>query len=438
MPILGIPNYIPTTLLISLGGFLNGYDTGSIGSITEMPLFATSISPLSPLLRGFAVSLIMLTGAVPSFLAGGVAERLGRLQVVFGGAVLFVVWEQFYGLLGHWKRLPFIIQASVAIVLAASCLLLPQSPRWLIHHGRREQAIKELARLDFSLIEAERDILRPVAEAQEAPALGAWQSLRLCFRRGYRARTSLALWTLGMVQLCGIDGVLYYAPTLFAQAGLPSQQASFLASGASSILILAISIPALIFADRFGRRLSINIGGVLLSGCMLLIGSLYAADSVHSYGNARWVVIVSIFVFALTYSATWGIVSRIYASEILPAHTRASANSLAQGLSFFTNWLVAIITPVFLANSSFGAYFLFGFLSLTTVSVLYLFMPETRGQSLEIIQEAFARPVARSWMAIRREEGNEVANPAPASSARGSLDSVAGTRVGGLRVETTA
>ena len=59
-----------------------------------------------------------------------------------------------------------------------------------------------------------------------------------------------------------------YAPTLFHQAGLPEQTAGFLASGVSAILMLAISVPAVLLADKWNRRTSILTGGVLLSGCM--------------------------------------------------------------------------------------------------------------------------------------------------------------------------
>ena len=132
---------------------------------------------------------------------------------------------------------------------------------------------------------------------------------------------------------------------------------------------------------------------------MLIIGALYASNSVHATGIARWVVVVLIFVFALTFCFTWAITAKIYASEIQPARTRASANSLAHGFSFFANWLVAFATPIFLAHSAFGAYFLFGGLTLATVVVCAAYMPETRGRSLEDIQAAFHQgTVVRSWM----------------------------------------
>jgi MFS family permease len=99
--------------------------------------------------------------------------------------------------------------------------------------------------------------------------------------------------------------------------------------------MVLISIPAFLYADRWGRRTSAIAGGVALTFCMLVIGSLYATSSVHANsGIGRWLVIVLIFIFALSYTATWAVVGKIYASEIQPAQTRAAANSLAQGLNF--------------------------------------------------------------------------------------------------------
>ncbi len=98
--------------------------------------------------------------------------------------------------------------------------------------------------------------------------------------------------------------------------------------------MLAISIPGFLLVDKRGRRTSAITGGIILSGCMFLIGSLYAAGAVHPTGAARWVVIVSVFAFGLTYCVSWGIVDKIYVSEVQPDHTRAAAICFAQGLGF--------------------------------------------------------------------------------------------------------
>jgi hypothetical protein len=64
------------------------------------------------------------------------------------------------------------------------------------------------------------------------------------------------------------------------------------------------------------------------------MGILYASGAVHPWGAARLVVIACVFIFAVTYASTWAIAAKIYASEIQPAHTRAGANCVAQGLGF--------------------------------------------------------------------------------------------------------
>ncbi|KAH0436169.1 hypothetical protein CcaCcLH18_04459 [Colletotrichum camelliae] len=453
-----IPKYVLASVAISLGGLANGLDTGSIGAITAMSQFKESIGNLSPFLVGFTVSLIMLTGAVPSVLTGYLADRFGRLKLNVAGAILFGIGVLLQGTaytLPHFMfgralaglgegiflsnlsvyiceisptksrgtlaglpqfmstagvcvgyfaaygtvyidsslswRLPYVIQGVCAVLFGAGSLVLPESPRWLLLHGRRADAMRALERLDFSRDEAERDFLS-ASQSEQQLSLSPWQSFTLLFKRGYRARTTLAIFILGMIQLSGIDGVVYYAPILFARAGLPGETAAFLASGLSAILMLAISVPAFLLADKWGRRTSAISGGVGLTCCMLLMGILYAAGVVHPYGAARWVVIICVFAFGLTYCATWNIVGKVYASEIQPGNTRAAANCVGTGVNFLCNWIVAMITPILLDKSAFGAYFLFAGLAFGTTAVLAAYMPETRGRSLESIQEAFHRP----------------------------------------------
>ena len=106
--------------------------------------------------------------------------------------------------------------------------------------------------------------------------------------------------------------------------------------------MLFFSVPASLLADKWGRRASAITGGIILSGTMFLVGSLYAANTVNSYGAARWVVVVSVFVFATGYVSTWAIVGKIYASEIQPAKTRATTNSVATGGSFVSDAVMMI------------------------------------------------------------------------------------------------
>ena len=153
--------------------------------------------------------------------------------------------------------------------------------------------------------------------------------------------------------------------------------------------MLAITIPAVLFADRWGRRTSLLAGGILLTLTMLLIGSLYAANTVHAYGPARWIVVVSIFVFALSYCATWGPTAKVYAAELQPARTRAVGTAVAQCSNFFANWLVAFVAPALLRRGC-AAYFVFGGASFLAVGVVWMWAPETVGTVLGSVRDGRA------------------------------------------------
>ncbi|KAF2663429.1 sugar transport protein [Microthyrium microscopicum] len=302
-------------------------------------------------------------------------------------------------------RIPLMLQSILAFAFAGSCFLfVPPSPRWLQAKGRMDEARLTLEKLGLASTELEElaeETTAPVMEEAQAGLVNSLKSsmrdFTRVFRKDTRTQAGLACILMAFQQFSGIDGVMYYAPLLFQQAGLASEQASFLASGVSALVMLAVTLPATIYADHWGRRVSAITGGITLSGTMLLIGSLYAANAVHSdSGAGRWVVIVSIYLFAVFFCVTWAITFKIYASEIQPMSTRASASSLAQSANWLANWIVALTTPIFLAKSSFGAYFFFGFSSLFCLAVCVVAMPETKGKSLEAINQAFDHK-SRSW-----------------------------------------
>ena len=111
-------------------------------------------------------------------------------------------------------RLPFILAAIMAVGLAISCVYLPVSPRWLLLHDRRDDALRESQRLNLARAEVEKDILTTAKRDQSKVSI--WQGLSIVFHRQYRVKTALGLFILGMIQLCGIDGILYVCrvPTL--------------------------------------------------------------------------------------------------------------------------------------------------------------------------------------------------------------------------------
>ncbi|CZR55874.1 related to sugar transporter [Phialocephala subalpina] len=286
-------------------------------------------------------------------------------------------------------RLPFALQSFIACLFVLTTLLfLPESPRWLTATGRHPEAILIWEKLGIDTTEREK-----IEESGSREALSEVKTLDILsvFSPDAYRQTALGVFLMAMQQASGIDGVLYYAPLLFSRAGLSSSTSSFLASGISALLMFLITIPAFLLADSWGRRPSAIVGGVIQVFCMFLIGGLFLGGDGEVKGVKGWVVVVAIYVFAVGFSGTWGVTLRVYTSEIQGPKTRAGASSLALSANWTVNWIIAFTTPIFLAHSSFGVYFLFGSTTLLTVVVCIFWMPETRGRTLEDIDASFRR-----------------------------------------------
>ncbi|CAN8098821.1 unnamed protein product [Discula destructiva] len=307
-------------------------------------------------------------------------------------------------------RIPLGVASFLAFAFAAMNIFTPPSPRWLLAKGEVEKARAVIAALGLDADE-QREMLASSASALEHPAdESVWDSLRQMFRdfgdafsAPFRARTGFGCFIMAFQQFCGIDGVLYYAPILFNQAGLSGNKANFLASGVSSLVILVTTVVATIFADKWGRRTSSVLGGTLITILMLLMGTMYAADLVHAtHGAGRWVVIVSIYLFAIVYNGTWALAFRTFLVESLPRKTRSSGSSLGQCSNWLANYIVALTTPVFIDRTTFGAYYFFAASAFLCTIVCALFMFETKGHTLEVIEQRYldgtAKPMGQRTM----------------------------------------
>ncbi|EIM90365.1 general substrate transporter [Stereum hirsutum FP-91666 SS1] len=460
--------YTLCTVFASIGGFIFGFDTGSIGPVTVMPQFEAQFNSISATLQGLIVSSILITASISSIFAGHLSDRISRTRTFALGGLVFGVGSLIastsyklpqlfvgrciagvgeglflstvtvyileisptnlrgrlsclcqllittgiaagyfvsYGSINlsssvSW-RLLFIMQAIVSFIFSAGSLFLPHSPRWLQHVGRTEDAARAWARLGFTATEAEKE---QEVEERERDELTSEQeyartganvrdkrkgvTVTALFAKDVRKRTLLGVFLMGMQQACGIDGVLYYAPVLFSQAGLSSTTSAFLASGIAGILNIVCTIITQIFTDKWGRHSSMINGGLVISGTMIAIGSLYASQASTTTAG-KWTIIALIYVFVVAYATSWAVVNRIYCSEIQPMHTRAAATSLGQCANWVVNWIIAFSTPLFLSRSSSGPYFLFGACALITVIVCILFQPESRGVSLEGLDKIF-------------------------------------------------
>lgn len=184
-----------------------------------------------------------------------------------------------------------------AIGLAACVSLFPESPRWLIDHGRNEEGLRNLARLhsngneEDSYVLAEFDIIgSQISEEHEHAA----KSYRELFKnRANTRRILLACACQASSQMTGVSAIQYFSPAIFAQIGI-SPGKTLLYQGINSILGELAQFIFFFLIDRVGRR-PLQIGGNLACAVAFIIGAALLAEYPPTSTNnaAHWGFIVS-------------------------------------------------------------------------------------------------------------------------------------------------
>lgn len=263
--------------IFSIGSFVFGVGAAIQSSSSALPAFI-----IGRLIQGigeglFVSNVYVQVSEMSPTRVRGTMTALPQFSIVVGVVAGFFIC---YGTsrLGpsaslSW-RLPLAISAVLGVLLSGTYWIVPASPRWLLARGRVDEARDVLIRLGFDDVEREKLLEESMVQgqAQNAAEETLWQGFKQtfvgfkeAFSAPFRARTIFGCFIMGMQQLAGIDGVFYYAPILFQKAGLSGEQASFLASGVSALAILGVTIPANFLADKWGRRTSSLLGGVLIT-----------------------------------------------------------------------------------------------------------------------------------------------------------------------------
>jgi MFS family permease len=218
-------------------------------------------------------------------------------------------------------------------------------------------------------------------EEIRASVTGRKESL---FQARYRKPILFAVILAMFNQLSGINAIIYYAKRIFEMAGFDTSNA-YLQSIYIGTANLLFTLLAMSVIDRFGRKKLLLIGSV---GMIIFLGLTAMAFRDTSVANPMvvWYLIGFIACFAFSQGAViW-----VFISEIFPNSVRSQGGSLGS----FTHWIMAAIIsyafPVIVQSSPQGGFYSFVFY--TVMMVLHLvfvwfFLPETKGKSLESIQE---------------------------------------------------
>jgi len=306
------------------------------------------------------------------------ADKRGRLVAAYQFNIVFGILIAYLSnyLIGHvfgedaW-RLMLGIEAVPALIYTAMVFGIPNSPRWLIlQQNNEEAAIKVLKKMmPSSVIKEEIITIKSSIVA----------SSHRFFSGRYRMPISLAFAIAFFNQLSGINFVLYYAPRIFEQAGIASEEV-LEASIPIGIVNFLFTLLGMYLIDRLGRRQLMIIGSI--GYILTLAGVCWSFAS----GAQGFLVVTFVTAFVASHAIGQGAVIWVFISEIFPNAVRDSGMSLGSGTHWVLAAVVTMITPVVL--DTFSAASIFGFFAFIMVIQLMwvlIFMPETKGITLEDI-----------------------------------------------------
>ncbi|KAK0673560.1 putative high-affinity glucose transporter [Cercophora samala] len=374
------------------------------------------------LLVGYAVGTI--TGVAPVY-GAEIAKTHERARITAVNQMM-VAWGFFVALWvgvgeGKWNnanqwRLGFAIQAIPALILAAGVLFLAESPRWLCLKGRKEEAEEafyrwhhdgsneEWCRTEFALIQTS------IAEEVQAQHRLGW--VDLVRTPPFRKRLFVGSFVWAAAMLSGISFVQYFQTAIYATLQFDQDQ-QLLVSGLYGCVAPVACILSLFFVDRIGRKKILVTSAALLSVSYMIItilAALYPArPGLPTNAAAQKGLIACIFMVSANYSALLGPMTWIIPPEVFTTELRAKANAVVQVIHYSISLIITQCSPIALERVGWKYYILFVLTNALCAVVFWLAYPETRGKSLEQMNEIFGDIETKRDVEVRSVENVVVA-----------------------------
>ncbi len=342
--------------------FLGGIAFGMASMVA--PLYISEMSPAKE--RGKLVSVYQLAITVGILLAyfGNFWASQWSLQAdafSYGPFQFLYADEVWRGMFANE-----VVPISIYLI----CLIfIPKSPRWLMvrKHQKKAMEIAALYGIDIQTLES--------VEVKENI------SFAKLIRSVYKRPMMIAVFLMVFSQICGINAIIYYGPSIMAKAGFTLNEAL---GGQVTIGIVnsLFTFIAIFTIDKWGRvpLLKFGASGVILS--LITVSSLF-----YLGGDATNFVILGIVVYIACYAFSLGPVQFVVASEIFPTKIRGRALTISTLFLWSTNALVGQVFPLMLNGlGPAGTFMIFAIICLPSLWFISKFIPETKGRSLEEIQ----------------------------------------------------
>jgi sugar porter (SP) family MFS transporter len=345
----------PTVLIV--GRIVVGLGIGLASA--SVPVYISEVSPANA--RGWQVSLF-------------------QLAITVGILVAYIVDYAFAAIQG-WRWM-FGLAVVPAAIFGLGMLFLPESPRWLARRGHHDKARAMLMRIrGTSDVSAElQEIERSLTHANERGQLS--DLLAPSIRPALLVGIGLAIFQ----QVTGINTVIYYAPLIIQSAGISSASGAILATAGIGLVNVLMTIVAMWLIDRMGRRPLLLVG---IAGMAITLGLLGLAFYVSGKSVALvWLAVISMMVYVGSFAISLGPIFWLLISEIYPLKIRNSTEGLSAAFNWGSNLLVSLtfLTLLQMIGPT-RTFWLYGLLAVAAWIFSYFRVPETKGRTLEEIEE---------------------------------------------------
>jgi MFS transporter, SP family, xylose:H+ symportor len=327
---------------------------------------------------GIAVGLASVIAPmyVAEFAPSAVRGQLGAYQqiAIAGGIALvwFVNWgialqgDDAWVLSSGWRYM-MVSLAVPALAFFWLSFTVPESPGWLVRHGRIEKARRMLS---GSAEPREVDLMLEELAAGNSKAA---QPAPLMAFGGRVILMGVALSVLQ--QFMGLNAISYYGPQILERLGY-HVDAALLGVLIARCLNLLATMGVVLIVDRVGRKPLLVVGAVVMGCSMMALGALFVS------GNTGLSGLVAICCYMTGLGMSFGPIIWILMSEIFPAPIRAQAMSVAIAAQWAANFLVSASFPLVFGGFAFFVYGAFGLLA--AILVLHL-VPETKGLDQDLL-----------------------------------------------------
>ncbi|KAJ7613654.1 general substrate transporter [Mycena polygramma] len=308
-------------------------------------------------------------------------------------------------------RIPIGVQFAWALILGGGLMFLPESPRYWAAKGDIEKATVCLARVrdqprdsDYVQDELAEIIANLEFERAHIPAVGYVQSWLACFHGSLFdgasniRRTIVGTGLQCAQQFTGINFIFYFGTSFFQTLGTISNP--FLISLITTLVNVLMTPFSFYIIERFGRRRILLIGGSSMVVCQFIVAIIGVATPQVPGGSAVKAEIAFICLNIASFASTWGPAAWVVVGEMFPLPIRSRGVGMSTASNWFWNCIIGVITPYFVSADKLNlgpkVFFIWGSTAVLSTLFAYFFVSETKGLSLEQVDQMLAETTPRT------------------------------------------